>query len=360
MELGDICRLAVRKGASDVHLKVGRPPMLRVDGDLQPLGGVPPLTNKQIGEMAWKVMSEVQRQRFKAQQDLDLSWHLQGVGRFRVNVFRQRNAMGMVLRTIPDKVRTIDELGLPPVLKRVALGPRGLVLVTGATGSGKSTTLAAMVQEVNAHLPHHVLTIEDPIEFAFRDQKAVINQREIGVDSVSFPVALRAALRQDPDVILVGELRDLETVEIALQAAETGHLVLSTLHTLDAVEAINRLIGFFPPHHQKQIRHQLAAVLRAVISQRLVPSLRGGRVAALEVLINTPTISECIADMDRVREIPDHMLQGHKVHGSQTFDQAVFRLCLDGVVDPKVALRYATNPDELALRLRGIGADEWA
>lgn len=359
MDVAEICRAAVRKGASDIHLKVGLPPMVRVSGSLEHLTGSPRVTQEAMGKAAWSMMTPMQRERFKSQSDLDLAWQLDGVGRFRVNVFRQRQAIGMVLRAIPTEVKTIDELGLPEVLKEVARYPRGLVLVTGTTGSGKSTTLAGLVEEVNRHLAHHVITIEDPIEFTFKDRRAVVNQREVGVDSISFSAALRAALRQDPDVILVGELRDRETVEIALQAAETGHLVLSTLHTLDAPEAINRILGLFEPHHQQHVRFGLASVLRAVISQRLVPTRAGGRVAAMEVMLNTGTISECISDPARVKEIPDHIAKGHKVYRTQTFDQAVYLLLKQGVITEESALRSVNNPDELALRLRGIGADGW-
>ena len=247
MELQEICRVAMRRGASDIHMKVGLPPMVRVHGSLAALPSAPRMTQEILGKMAWSIMSAAQRERFKADNELDMAWEVKGLGRFRVNVFRQRRHIGMVLRTIPSDVKTIDELQLPVVLKEVALKKRGLVLVTGATGSGKSTTLAAMIEEVNRSVAHHILTIEDPIEFTFRDRRSVINQREVGVDSKDFKSALRSALRQDPDVILVGELRDQETVEIALEAAETGHLVMGTLHTIDAPESINRILGFFAP-----------------------------------------------------------------------------------------------------------------
>ncbi len=359
MDLTEVCRIAVRKGASDLHFKVDLPPMLRIRGELVPLAQAPALSKEDLGKAAWSLMTPTQRERFKVEQDLDIAWQVPGVGRFRVNVFRQRQAIGMVMRTIPTEVRTIEELGLPTVLKQVALEPRGLILVTGTTGSGKSTTMAALIEEVNRSLSHHILTIEDPIEFTFHDRKSVINQREIGVDSISFASALRAALRQDPDVILVGELRDRETVEIALQAAETGHLVMATLHTLDAPETINRMIGFFEPHHQQHIRWQLASTLRAVLSQRLIPTLAGGRAAAVEILLNKGAVSECISDPARVREIPDHIARGHKVYGTQTFDQAVFSLLKRGLIDEESALRSVNNPDELSLRLRGIGEQDW-
>ncbi len=359
MELDEICRIAMRRGASDIHLKVGLPPMIRVSGTLAPVPSAPKLAKEDLGRMAWNAMSATQRERFKEGGDLDMAYEVEGLGRFRVNVFRQRRNVGMVLRTIPTDVKTIEELGLPPILKDIALIPRGLILVTGTTGSGKSTTLAAVIEEINRNLAHHILTIEDPVEFTFRDRRSVINQREVGVDSKDFASALRAALRQDPDAILVGELRDQETVEIALQAAETGHLVLGTLHTLDAPETVNRIIGFFEPHHQQQVRYQLASVLRAVLSQRLVKAKTGGRVAAVEIMMNTGTVSECITDASRVKEIPDHMASGRKVYGSQTFDQAVYSLLKQGKITEADALKSVNNPDELSLRLRGIGADDW-
>ncbi len=359
MDLSEICRAAVRRGASDIHLKTGLRPMARINGDLGPLPATSLLRNEDVGKMAWGIMSATQRERFKKNLELDMSWQLQGIGRFRVNVFRQRQSIGMVLRAIPSEVKRLDDLGLPEVIKEISLLPRGLVLVTGTTGSGKSTTLAGMIEEVNRTLRHHILTIEDPVEFTFRDRNSVINQREIGVDTQSFSAALRAALRQDPDVILVGELRDRETVEIALQAAETGHLVLSTLHTLDAAETINRVVGFFEPHHQQQIRWQLATVLQAVLSQRLVPTRAGGRVAAVEIMRNVGAVTECITDPSRLREIPDHVRAGGKIYGTQTFDQAVYRLLTDDIIEEAVALRTVNNPDELQLRLRGISSDGW-
>lgn len=359
MDLGEICRVAVRKGASDIHLKVGQPPRIRVSGKLLGIPSVPALTQETMGKMAWNIMTPMQRERFKAANDLDMAWQVNGVGRFRVNVFRQRQAIGMVLRSIPTEVKTIDELKLPDVLKEIADYPRGLVLVTGTTGSGKSTTMAAILEEINQHKRHHILTIEDPIEFTFRDKRSLINQREVGVDSESFASALRAALRQDPDVILVGELRDAETVEIALSAAETGHLVMGTLHTLDAPETINRLIGFWEPHHQQQVRYQLSSTLRAVLSQRLIRTKTGSRAAAIEIMLNRGTISDCITDPARVKEIPDHMAKGFKTYGTQTFDQAVYRLLQAGVIEQEEAMKNVNNPDELQLRLSGLGSDEW-
>jgi twitching motility protein PilT len=359
MELTEVCTMAVKQGASDIHLKVGLPPVVRIDGELAPLKGCPRLNSEAVGQMAWNIMSATQREKFKKHHDIDMAWTLPGVGRFRVNVFLQRHLMGMVLRVIPDRVQTIDELKLPPILKQLAGSHRGMILVTGATGSGKSTTLAAIVEEINQVSARHVLTIEDPIEFNFRDNKSIINQREVGTDSDNFPAALRAALRQDPDVILVGELRDRESMEIALQAAETGHLVMGTVHTLDCPETINRVTGFFDPHHQKHVRYQLAAILKAVISQRLVPANAGGRIAAMEIMMNTGAIRECIIDPSRTREIPDHITKGSKIYGCQSFDQAVYRLLKSNMISQVAAMAAVNNPDELALRLRGIATEDW-
>ncbi len=358
MDLPALCKLALQTNASDIHLKVGVPPMFRIHGHMRPVPGMAVLTQEELGRAIWDIMSAPQRERFKNTNDCDLAHTVPGVARFRCNVFRQQGKIGAVLRAIPTNVKSIDELNLPPVLKKVAQEPRGLVLVTGSTGSGKSTTLAAIIEEINRTMPHHILTIEDPVEFVFTDKKSLVNQREMGVDSADFKQALRAALRQDPDVILVGELRDLETVEIAMSAAETGHLVLATLHTIDAHESVNRIVGFFEPHQQQQVRLQLGSVLRAVISQRLVTATAGGRVAAIEIMINTGTVYECIVDPKRTREIRDQIRKGRANYGSQTFDQALLELIESGRIGQEDGLRAANNPDELALRLSGMGADD--
>jgi len=359
MEINQICAAAVRVGASDIHIKVGSPPMVRINGEIRAIPRAPNVTQEIAGQMAWSMMSTAQREQFKATSDLDLGYEVPKVGRFRVNVFRQRGRVGLVLRTIPTQVKTIDELQLPPVLKKIAGNQRGMILMTGVTGSGKSTTLASMIEEINRTSAHHILTIEDPIEFSFVDKRSVINQREVGNDSKTFKAALRAALRQDPDVIFLGELRDRETMEIALSAAETGHLVLGTLHTLNATEAISRIIDFFDPHHHAQLRHQLAGVLSAVISQRLVPRVGGGRVAAVEVMINTGTISECIVDPDRTKEIGDFITAGTAQYGTQSFDQSLYWHHKKGVITLEDALRFANNPDDLELRLSGISGEDW-
>ncbi|MGH9704395.1 MAG: type IV pilus twitching motility protein PilT, partial [Candidatus Acidiferrales bacterium] len=301
------------------------------------------------------MMTNRQKQKFKETAELDMAYGVAGLGRFRVNVFQQRGNVGMVLRVIPTKIRTIEELELPPVVEKICEEQRGLILVTGTTGSGKSTTLAAMIDRINSTRGEHIITIEDPIEYLHRDKKGFINQREVEVDTSNFSTALRAALRQDPDVVLVGEMRDLETISTALLAAETGHLVLSTLHTLDATETIQRIIAVFPPPEQKQIRLQLASTLRSVISQRLVRRSDGmGRVPACEVLIATAYIRDCIINPDKTRLIRDALAAGTSQYGMQTFDQSLFELYSRNLITYEEALLRASNPDEFKLRIQGI------
>jgi twitching motility protein PilT len=355
MELNEILQVALRAGASDIHLKAGLPPMFRVDGALVPLKDARRLPPEEIARMAFGIMNDYQKEKFKQTNEVDLAYGVPGLGRFRVNVFQQRGTLGVVFRVIPFKIQTIEQLMLPKVLEKIAAEQRGLVLVTGTTGSGKSTTLAAMIDHINATETCHIMTIEDPIEFLVRDKRSIVNQREVGVDTMSFGQALKSALRQDPDVILVGEMRDLETIETALTAAETGHLVMSTLHTLDATETINRIISAFPPYQQKQVRLQVGSVLRAVISQRLVPRADGkGRVPAIEVLLATGRVRELIEDKDRTKEIPEAIAQGHVSYGMQTFDQSLMALLRAQVISYEEALRQATNPDDFALRVSGI------
>ncbi|HVG86787.1 MAG TPA: type IV pilus twitching motility protein PilT [Vicinamibacterales bacterium] len=355
MHVNDLLKLAVDKGASDLHLKVGTFPMCRVHGRLTRVTNDKKLDHEDLVEMAASIMSATQRQRFKDAQEIDLAYSVPGLGRFRCNVFQQRGTIGMVLRVIPFRVKTIDELGLPPVLKKIAEEERGLVLVTGTTGSGKSTTLAGMVDHINNTRSSHVITIEDPIEYLHKDSEAIITQREIGVDTRSFAYALRSALRQDPDVVLVGEMRDMETIETALHAAETGHLVFSTLHTLDATETINRIITVFPPHQQKQVRLQLAVVLKAAIAMRLVPRADGqGRVPAMEVLVATPFIKDCIIDKEKTHLISTAIAQGTSQYGMQTFDQSIFDLFSRKFISYDEALRWASNVDEFKLKVQGI------
>ncbi len=355
MELNEILQVALRGSASDIHLKAGLPPMFRVDGALVPLKDARRMPPEEIARMAFGIMNDYQKEKFKQTNEVDLAYGVPGLGRFRVNVFQQRGTLGVVLRVIPFKIQSIEQLMLPKVLEKIAGEQRGLVLVTGTTGSGKSTTLAAMIDHINATETCHIMTIEDPIEFLIRDKRSIVNQREVGVDTMSFGQALKSALRQDPDVILVGEMRDLETIETALTAAETGHLVMSTLHTLDATETINRIISAFPPYQQKQVRLQLGSVMKAVISQRLVPRADGkGRVPAIEVLLATARVRELIEDKDRTKEISDAIAQGHVSYGMQTFDQSLMGLLKAGLISYEEALRQATNADDFALRVSGV------
>ncbi len=355
MHVNDLLKIAVERSASDLHLKVGSFPMARVHGNLVRVTEEQRLDHESLVEMAASIMSATQRQRFKDAQEIDLAYSVPGLGRFRCNVFQQRGTIGMVLRVIPVTVKGLDELGLPEVLKTIASEERGLVLVTGTTGSGKSTSLAAMVDHINQTRATHVITIEDPIEYLHKDNLSIVTQREIGVDTRSFAYALRSALRQDPDVVLVGEMRDMETIETALHAAETGHLVFSTLHTLDATETINRIISVFPPHQQKQVRLQLAVVLRAAVAMRLIPRADGlGRVPALEVLRATPFIKDCIVDKEKTHLIQGSIAQGTSQYGMQTFDQSIFNLYAQDLITYEEALRWASNVDEFKLRVQGI------
>ncbi len=355
MDINDVLRQAVEMSASDVHIKVGLPPVIRRFGALIPLRDREKLTNDDISSMAYSIMNQYQQAKFETTNEIDLAHGLSGVARFRVNCFRQRGSFGMVFRVVPTDPPGLDDLALPEVLKKIALERKGLILVTGTTGSGKSTTMAGMVNHINTYRNCHVITIEDPIEFLHRDRKSIINQREVGADTNSFAMALRAALRQDPDVILVGEMRDKETIDIALTAAETGHLVLSTLHTLDAVETIMRVVSQYPPHQHLQVRLQLAGVLKAVVSQRLLPKADGqGVVPAAEVMVSTARIRECITDETRTEEIPDAIAEGMVTYGMQTFDQSLMALVKDGKVSYHEAMRQATNPNDFALRMKGI------
>jgi twitching motility protein PilT len=357
MDLNDILRIAVKGNASDIHLKAGLPPLFRVDGTLMPLKKADRLVPDWLAGVLAQITTPGQRAHFEKMSEIDLAYSLAGIGRFRVNAFLQRGSVGMVFRVIPFSVKTAAQLNLPSVVERIAMEPRGLVLVTGTTGSGKSTTLAAMIDHINSNRTCHVMTIEDPIEFLIRDKRSIVNQREVGVDTTSFAFALRAALRQDPDVILVGEMRDLETIETALTAAETGHLVMSTLHTIDAPESINRILSAFPPHQQAQVRLQLASVIRGIISQRLIPRADGkGRVPAVEVLVSTARVRECIGDSDRTKELPDAIAKGFTTYGMQTFDQSFMSLVKRGLISYEDALRHSSNPDDFALRFKGVSA----
>jgi twitching motility protein PilT len=355
MNVNDLLKVAVERKASDLHLKVGSHPVIRIDGELQPLTDLKRLMQEDTIAMAFSMMNARQKQRFKEEFEIDIAYSVPGLGRFRVNIFQQRGTVGLVLRVIPARILGVRELMLPSVLEKICENRSGLGLCTGTTGSGKSTTLAAMIDYINSTRTEHVITIEDPIEFLHRDKKSIVNQRELDVDTRSFSTALRSALRQDPDVILVGEMRDYETIETALLAAETGHLVFSTLHTLDATETVNRIISVFPPHHQKQIRIQLGQVLKSVISLRLVPRADGiGRVPATEVMITTPYIRECIENKEKTKYIREQITLGTSQYGMQSFDQSLYYLYKSGLITLDEALRRATNADEFKLKVEGV------
>jgi twitching motility protein PilT len=356
-KVDDLLRIAIGEGASDLHLKAGTLPFIRVAGELKPITDMMPLTPEDSLDMAFSMMSNRQKKRFKESSEVDIAYSIPQLGRFRVNVFQQRGTVAMVLRVIPDTMRSFTDLSLPPVIERISDEERGLILVTGTTGSGKSTTLAAIIDRINATRSGHIVTIEDPIEFIHRDRRAYISQREVDVDTHSFGDALRAALRQDPDVILVGEMRDHETISTALTAAETGHLVLSTLHTLDATETIIRIVSTYPPHQQKSVRIQLAGILKAVISMRLVRDVAGtGRVPAVEVMVATGLIRDYIVNEEKTSQITNAIAAGTSQYGMQTFDQSLFNLFQSGLITQKEALRNATNPNEIRLRMAGIRA----
>lgn len=355
MTLNDILGLALKANTSDIHLKAGLPPVFRIDGNLRPLPKAPRLTAESVSDMCYGIMNEKQQQTFEEKCEVDLAYGVPGLGRFRVNIFSQRNSVSAVLRAIPYKIATLDELLMPQILKKIAEEARGLVLVTGATGSGKSTTLAAMIDYINSTRTAHVVTIEDPIEYLHRDRKCIINQREVGFDTAGFAPALKSSLRQDPDIILVGEMRDVETAETALAAAETGHLVLSTLHTIDAPETITRIVSMFPPHQQRHIRLQLSGVLKGVISQRLIPRAEGkGRVAAVEVMVSTARVRDLIDDQDKTIHLKDAIAQGYTTYGMQTFDQALMTLVKKSVITFEEAVRQSSNPDDFKLKFSGI------
>jgi twitching motility protein PilT len=355
MNLNDLLKITFEKKASDLHVKVGVPPILRIDGKLSPIETEKRLTQEDAVAIANGIMNPAQKAKFNEKNELDMAYAVPGLGRFRVNVFKQRGSVGMVFRMVPSKILNFEELMLPTVLTKIASEQRGLILVTGTTGSGKSTTLAACIDYINTARTANIITIEDPIEFLHRDKKSIVNQREIGNDTFSFGDALRSALRQDPDVILVGEMRDFETISTALTAAETGHLVLSTLHTLDAAETINRIITVFPPYQQKQVRMQLASVVKGIISQRLVSRMDGkGRVAAVEIMLGTLSVREAIIDEGKTRQIPSIIAAGQSHYGMQTFDQSLLMLYKKGLITYEEAITTATNPDDFALRVKGI------
>jgi twitching motility protein PilT len=355
IRIDDLLKVAIGFGASDLHVKAGSFPFIRVGGELRPVVDAPRLTQEDTLDMSFSMMTNRQKQRFKEVSEVDIGYGVAGLGRFRANIFQQRGTVGIVVRVIPDNTKSTADLGLPPVIDHVADEQRGLILVTGATGSGKSTTLAAMIDRINTTRSGHIVTIEDPIEFLHRDKRSFVTQREVDVDTRSFAEALRGALRQDPDVILVGEMRDHETIETALTAAETGHLVLSTLHTLDATETIMRIVSSFSPHHQKSVRLQLAGILKAVISMRLVRSARGpSRVPAVEVMVSTGLIRDCIINEVKTSQIRDAIAAGTSQYGMQTFDQSLMHLYSAGRINIEEALRNASNADEFRMRVHGI------
>jgi len=356
MELRTLLEKMVKISSSDLHLKAGAPPVFRIDGRLVAEKGES-LTPEMVKTMAYQIMSPNQQQTFERMKEMDFAISVRGIGRFRVNVFIQRGSIAIAMRSIPISVRRIDELNLPLIIKELALRPRGLMLCTGTTGSGKSTTLAAMIEHLNENASRHIITIEDPIEYLFRDNRSIICQREVLMDTISFSIALRHILRQDPDVILIGEIRDRETMDVALKAADTGHLVMSTLHTLNAAETINRIISFYPPHQHQHIRVLLATTLVGVISLRLLPRADGkGRIPAVEILISTSTIKEYLLDPIKTMLIQSAIEEGYGQYGMQTFDQSIFRLYKDGLIAYDDAIQAVSNPDEFKLRLVGIEA----
>jgi twitching motility protein PilT len=343
----------VQRNGSDLLLKVGRPATIRVNGELVALE-TQPLKPEELKSLAEQIMTPRQVKEFAEHKEADFAIGVPGVGRFRTNVYQQRGTVAFAFRSIPYEVKTIRELNLPAVLEEIAGRPRGLVLVTGVTGSGKSTALAALINHINSNRRVNIITIEDPIEFLHRDNLANISQREVGNDTLSFNSALRHVLRQDPDVILIGEIRDMETLDTALKAADTGHLVFSTLHTTDATQTINRVISFFPPHHD-EIRHLLSTALQAVVSLRLVPRKDGrGRVPAAEVLINTAAVQDNIRDLSRQLAIPDLIAEGSVQYGMQSFDQSLFQWYQQGIISYESAVFFATNPSEFALKVSGV------
>ncbi len=361
IKIDDLLVTATAHSASDLHLKVGSFPVMRIGGELYPIADAPRLSPEDTLDMAFSMMSNRQKQKLKDNSEVDIAYSVKGLGRFRANIFQQRGSVSVVLRVIPDQSKNSMTLGLPPVIDRIADERRGLILVTGATGSGKSTTLAAMIDRINSTRSGHIVTIEDPIEFLHRDKKAFVTQREVDVDTRSFAEALRGALRQDPDVILVGEMRDLETIQTALTAAETGHLVLSTLHTLDATETITRIVSSFPSHQQKSVRIQLSGILKAVISMRLMRAAKGsGRVPAVEVMVSTALIRDYIINEEKTSLIREALANGASQYSMQTFDQSLFHLLQSRQITLEEAIRNATNPDEFKMRVSGILSTEQA
>ncbi len=354
MTLKQMLTELLTKRGSDLHIRVGIKPTIRVDGRLSSLE-TDITTQEAVDQMTEQILSEKQKERFAAKHEMDLALTVAKMGRFRINIYRQRSTTGIAIRAVNSVIPSFAELNLPEIIKKLCDSRRGLILVTGTTGSGKSTTLASMIEEINSTRGENVLTIEDPIEYIYRDKKSIITQREVGGDTESFASALKHAFRQDPDVILIGEIRDIDTMSIALTAADTGHLVLSSLHTLNAVETISRIISFFPPHQHQQIRLLLAGTLKAVVSQRLLPRADGpGRVPAVEILINTASVREAIMNPDKTYSIMDLIESGGVQYGMQSFDQSIMKLFRTGIISYEEAMSQASNPDDFDLRMRGI------
>ncbi len=355
MNLDSLLRVMISKGASDLHLKAGGYPHLRINGELVPLGEHGKLDKEDSLMMAFSIMTNKQKERFRETAEVDVGYGIKGLGRFRINVFQQRSSVSIAIRSIPTNILGFDALNLPGIIKTIAEEPRGMVLVTGTTGSGKSTTIASMINYINEHMTRHIITIEDPIEFLYADRMSIVSQREVGMDAAGFSSALRSAMRQDPDVILVGEMRDMETIETALVAAETGHLIFSTLHTLDAIETINRINTIFPINQQRQIRLQLSLVLKAVISMRLMKrSDVPGRIPAIEILRTTDFIRSCILDPEKTGLLREAIAAGTSQYGMQTFDQSIYEHYKAERITLEDALNYSTNPEEFKLRIQGI------
>ena len=355
MNLDTLLRVMIKKGASDMHLKVGTFPHIRTNGDLIPLADQGKLEKEECLMMAFSIMNNRQKEKFRDANEVDIGYGVRGLGRFRMNIFQQRGNVSIAVRSIPSSIPGFEELCLPKVVETIAREPRGLVLVTGTTGSGKSTTIASMLNYINKNMMRHIITIEDPIEFLYADRMSLVSQREISVDAVNFSSSLRSSLRQDPDIIMVGEMRDLETIETALLAAETGHLVFSTLHTMDSIETISRITSVFPDHQRRQMRLQLAMVLRAVISMRLIRrSDASGRVPAVEIMRVTEFIRSCIIDPEKTKSMREAIAAGTSQYGMQTFDQSIYEHYKADRISLEDALNYATNPEEFKLRVQGI------
>src|SRR5438105_12898264 len=347
VSLSELLHRLSELGGSDLHVTTGTPPLVRVHGEIRPLDGYHPLTSSETKQLAYSVLTDAQKHRFEENLELDFSFGVKGLSRFRANIFNQRGAVGAVFRAIPYEIKPFEALGLPPVVKKLCDKPRGLILVTGPTGSGKSTTLAAMIDKINSERHDHILTIEDPIEFLHNHKSCLVNQREVNADTKGFAEALRTALRQDPDVVPVGEMRDLETIESALRIAETGHLTFATLHTNSAATTINRIIDVFPSAQQSQIRAQLSMVLEGTLCQTLLPRVDGrGRVMALEILVPNPAIRNLIRE-DKVHQIYSMMQTGQGKHGMQTLNQSLATLYHKRLISIEVAMQRSSNPDEL-------------